>query len=487
MKERLFALLAERGTLPEPEAVRYILEHPDPLDWTEGVLSTVDEAPFILTIEDLRRWESIGSRAAAKAKRRPGPPSTSRAPKAAKAAGEAKDYDSQVTILRDITGNSACEGKIGDFVGYFRSRFQSLKAILGRHRGLARTMPLERGLRTTREFSSVVMVRTAKTTRKGHLILEVEDESESANVLVPPGTPHDPIVPDEVLGIIGSSGRDGLIIASRVIHPEVPPRNVFGGGKDPVSVAFVSDIHVGAKTFLDAEWHRFMGWLNDGDPWARSVKYLVISGDAVDGIGVYPRQDEELSIDDVHAQYESLGELLQGIPDWVETIILPGNHDAVRPAEPQPAFSQSIRKNLDSNITFVGNPALMDLHGVKVLAYHGKSMDDFVSTLPAMTYETPLLAMQQMLKKRHLAPTYGGRTPIAPEKEDLLVMDTVPDILVTGHVHHVGVDEYRGVRMVNASTWQSRTPYQKMRNYNPLPARVPIINLATGDWVIREF
>jgi len=95
--------------------------------------------------------------------------------------------------------------------------------------------------------------------------------------------------------------------------------------------------------------------------------------------------------------------------------------------------------------------------------------------------------MKAMLRMRHLAPIYGGKTPIAPEAEDHLIIADVPDIFATGHVHAAGVDQYRGVVLVNASTWQAQTPYQKMRNIEPMPARLPIVDLASGQAVLRAF
>jgi len=159
----------------------------------------------------------------------------------------------------------------------------------------------------------------------------------------------------------------------------------------------------------------------------------------------------------------------------------------VRPAEPQPAFPTSIQNLFDSNVIFAGNPSLLSVEGVRILAYHGRSMDDLVSAIPGMSYARPLEAMKAMLRMRHLAPIYGGKTPIAPEAEDHLIIDEIPDIFATGHVHAAGVDQYRGVVLVNSSTWQAQTPYQKMRNIEPMPARLPIVDLASGQAIVREF
>ena len=114
-------------------------------------------------------------------------------------------------------------------------------------------------------------------------------------------------------------------------------------------------------------------------------------------------------------------------------------------------------------------------------------MDDLVSAIPSMSYSRPLEPMVEMLRMRHLAPIYGGRTPIAPEAQDLLVIEEIPDIFVTGHVHGVGIGDYRNVTLINSSAWQSQTSYQKMRNLEPIPAVVPITNLSTMTTTMKEF
>jgi DNA polymerase II small subunit len=171
----------------------------------------------------------------------------------------------------------------------------------------------------------------------------------------------------------------------------------------------------------------------------------------------------------------------------VKVILLPGNHDAVRPAEPQPTFSEEIRNLFQENVVFMGNPCYFSIHGIEILAYHGRSMDDFIKALPSMDYSKAIPIMKEMLKKRHLAPIYGGRTPIAPEHKDHMVIDKIPDIFVTGHGHSTGLTKFRGITLINASAWQSQTNYQKMHNFVPDPAKVSIVNMRTGEPVLVDF
>jgi DNA polymerase II small subunit len=261
-----------------------------------------------------------------------------------------------------------------------------------------------------------------------------------------------------------------------------------------LNVAFAADIHVGSNTFLDTQWNRFMDFLNgrlDNGNGTKSIldtlEVLIVPGDVVDGIGVFPGQQEELLISDIYRQYEAMAELLKEVPDHIEVIMTPGNHDAVRLAEPQPALPNDIQKMFAGKVRFVGNPSLIDIEGVKILTYHGKSIDDFVTHVQRCTYEDPVTVMKEMLKRRHLAPIYGGRTNIAPEATDHLVIETIPDIFVTGHVHGTGVEEFRGSLLINASSWQSQTNYQKSMNFVPDPAKVPIVNLRNMSVKVMDF
>ena len=121
------------------------------------------------------------------------------------------------------------------------------------------------------------------------------------------------------------------------------------------------------------------------------------------------------------------------------------------------------------------------------MTYHGRSIDDWVSSVQQLTYEDPLAVMKQMVTMRHVAPMYGLKTALAPERKDYLVMDIVPEIFVSGHVHGAGTMEYKGVKMINASTWQSQTEYQAMHNFNPEPGIMPIVHLGTGAVTMKSF
>ena len=95
--------------------------------------------------------------------------------------------------------------------------------------------------------------------------------------------------------------------------------------------------------------------------------------------------------------------------------------------------------------------------------------------------------MRRFLQARHLSPIYGSQTPIAPETEDMMVIDEVPDIFHAGHVHVVGFDMYRGVLILNSGAWQHQTPFQAGVGITPTTGMAVIVNLKTFKVYRKEF
>ncbi|AKB52967.1 Archaeal DNA polymerase II small subunit [Methanosarcina barkeri str. Wiesmoor] len=409
-----------------------------------------------------------------------------------------------VTVVSDITGHSTCVGEYMQFVQYFRDRYSRLSEII---RGRINARPIEslkrRSFRRggdggSEEISIIGMVSDISSTTNGHKILSLEDPTGSFSVLIRNSDKElfelaSKIILDEVIGVTGSITNDGsLMLATKLIQPDVP-NNVQRRTGSHGKAVLISDVHVGSSQFMEDSWLDFLDFLKgesdseDMRELAASVRYLVVAGDIVDGIGIYPDQEMELDILDVYEQYRKAAEYFREIPEHIRVIISPGNHDAVRQAEPQPALPESIQAYFPENFVFVGNPAFLELDGVRLLIYHGRSIDDLVATVPGVSYQEPAGAVLEMLKCRHLAPTYGSRVSISPEKKDYFIIDPVPDIIHTGHVHTLGVQRYKNVLLVNSGTWQGQTEFQKRVNLVPVPARVPIVDLEDFDVKILAF
>jgi DNA polymerase II small subunit len=552
--ESIIKSFSQHGTFVQPETLHYILAKENPEEYTSLITQHLKEFPLVLTLDHLRdiedhlqendnprepspelietkQWqkqlldkvygggaqqvlveendqddEEIEKETTLEYPKKE-PTSTISSPSFSGIGAKdwnpiAKEYEADIKIIRDITGKSTCEGTVGDFTKLFLDRFEIIRKILRRQRReLANTIPIKR-IQTSgiNEPQFIGIVKEIRTTTNGHRLVELEDDTGQVTAIALKNDREvfasaQEIVLDEIVGIRGQLSKHGdLIVIKNVIFPDISIQNHRHKADVPLCAAFLSDIHVGSKQFMEREWHSFLRWLN-GDSGnkrqkdvAAKIKYLVIPGDVVDGIGIYPNQEEELSITDVYRQYEMLADQIRNIPGHITILMQPGNHDAVRPAEPQPTFEKEIRDLFTGmDIRFAGNPCYFSLHSIEILSYHGQSLLDFSTNIQHLKYNEPLEVMKQMLRKHHLAPTYGGYTPLAPEHSDYMVIDQVPDIFVTGHVHLASIGEYRGVTLINASSWQSQTSYQKMLNFIPEPAKLPIVNLKSGNVTIMDF
>lgn len=405
----------------------------------------------------------------------------------------AKEIDADIKVLEDPTSSVTTVGSMEEYHEYFLDRFRRLQRCL-RQRIDAKdatsiTEALKAPLNAKVKFIGML---TERRESKQRTFIRLEDTESTATVMIYPNLEGSvnkrvqDLLLDQVVCISATKSRNDLFILEDLLFPDVPQRSP-NKASEPVYAALISDLHVGSKLFMRAEFNRFLLWLNGklGDSnWreiAGHVKYLVIAGDIVDGIGVYPKQTKELAIKDIHRQYAAASTYLEQIPDYVKLIIIPGNHDVSRKALPQPALPKDFAEPLYEvrEVQSLGNPSYISLHGVELLVYHGRSLDDVIANTPGASYSKPEKIMEVLLRARHLAPIYGQRTPIAPGKRDCLVVERVPDIFHTGHVHVVGHARYRGVLMVNSGAWQEQTEYMSKLGLKPIPGVVPVTNLQT--------
>ncbi|WP_433628957.1 DNA-directed DNA polymerase II small subunit [Halomicrococcus sp. NG-SE-24] len=400
--------------------------------------------------------------------------------------------DRSVAIDGDVTGESTGTGEYEDFVSVFRDRFKRLSGQL-RGRVNARPTNAVAEMPGGSEAAIVGMISDIRSTASGHWLVELEDTNGTFPCLVMKDREFadvvDELMLDEAIAVEGTLADDaGILFVDSLHFPDVPRTYSPSTADRHVQAALISDVHVGSQEFLADAWSRFADWLHTEE--AEHVEYLLVAGDMVEGVGVYPDQDEELDIVDIFEQYEQFSEHLKEVPGDVEIVMIPGNHDAVRLAEPQPGFDEELRSIMDvHDARITGNPSTVTVEGVSVLMYHGVSLDEVIAELPdeKASYDDPHRAMYQLLKKRHVAPQYGGHTRIAPEEKDYLVIDEVPDIFHTGHVHKLGFGKYHNVTAINSGCWQAQTAFQKSVNIDPDAGFAPIVDLDTLDVTVRKF
>jgi len=398
----------------------------------------------------------------------------------------ATDHDLEVEIVQTVGADTQATEKLAAFRDLFLDRYNKIRSYLHESYGFSKVLSLEEICDNREKYSkwnakarAVVMVIEAKKTASGYLRLVIEDPSGELDAMISPDVQErvGTITVDDIIAVEGNLSKDGgLMWVRHALFPHIIEKERNVEEVAPVSAAFISDVHIGANNFLTDEWEKMLKWLKSDDPIAQNIGYLVVSGDIVDGVGVYPNQDQELSIHGLYDQYELTGKYFEDLPEHIEPVILPGNHDAVRLAEPQPVLSKEVQSYFNGG-HFVGNPCRFKVGGVDTLSYHGKSIDDMVMNIKEATYDHPEEAMKQMLKRRHLAPQWGVKNQIASEPQDLLTIENTPEIFVTGHTHGHCLEQYQGIQMVVSSTWQGQTSFQRMVGFEPKPAILSVVKL----------
>lgn len=397
-------------------------------------------------------------------------------------------------------------GTVSDFTSYFNDRFRKLREFIhsgqaSKLAGMMKSVDAIKQYANGKEVTIIGMVYEKVVTKNGHMLVTMEDETGAVKVLFPkPARPNDrgadnftnstKIINDEVIAVKGKIAGADFVIATELAYPDIPVRN-RKATEDDIAIGFMSDVHVGSKLFMSKQFDRFLEWINGNIDYRRDiaerVKYITVSGDLVDGIGVYPNQEKELAIDDIYKQYKEMFELFSKVPEYVEVFLITGNHDAVQRAEPQPLLPQEFYKDFKlGNIHLVTNPGYITLHGLKVLGYHGTSLDSVIQGIPGCSYTKPEGAMLETLKRRHLSPIYGDN-PIVPSKNDPMVIDQVPDILHMGHLHKNGYADHHGTLIVNSGTWQGRTGFQVRMGHIPTPAILPVYETKTMQLQAVDF
>jgi DNA polymerase II small subunit len=392
-----------------------------------------------------------------------------------------------------------------DFVQYYNVRFQTMEKMLRARKELSSVMSIER----TKQYASggrqqvsiIGVVLEKRDTKNEHIILEIEDRTGIINVLASKNKADvleaaRDLCHDEIVGIVGTL-QENIIFAESIIIPGVPVHQELKKAPEEVYAVCISDLHFGNKNFFEESFTTFLKWLggDHGTPEARAVaektKYVFITGDLIEGVGVYPSQENDLSIPDIYDQYKLCDEILSHIPTDKHVIIIPGNHDIGRLSEPQPKIPKDMLPKMYArpNTYILSNPSTVRIHqtatfpGFTCLLYHGGSFFYYGNNVMRLFQEgnmsNPCAIMQYLLTRRHLSPTHTATLYVPDNEEDPLIIHDVPDFFLTGHLHTTQHKTWNSTTMISASCWVPLTEYQIKSGLKIDPGKFILMNLQT--------
>jgi len=389
---------------------------------------------------------------------------------------------------------------VGDFVNHFKARYQQMQRFLMQRPELSNLVSINKISSNRQQMSIIGIVTDKRITKNKNMIIAFEDLTGKIQGVVKCDREEifskaKELQFDDIVAIKASGNRDMLFIQD-IIFPDsfLHEKTKF---ETDASIAFLSDIHTGSVRHLGKSFEKFLDWLEGDDENAQKIKFIFISGDNVDGVGIFPGQEHVLDLKSMKEQYTLLASYLKRVPKHITMFLCPGQHDAVRVAEPQPIIGKHYASPLYEleNLILVTNPTLVKLiekqKEFKVLMYHGASIHTFINEIPELremkAHKCPAKAVRHMLKRRHLAPTHGDVVYIPNAERDPMVIQEVPDVLCTGEVHRLDIETYNGTLIITGSCWQAQTPFEEKVGNIPDPCKVPVLNLKTRELKIFDF
>ena len=409
---------------------------------------------------------------------------------------------SRVFVKLDVPERTPVKPDFSAFQQLFQNRFDQLSNILlenfkNSEAILKRKINAEES--QIRSGLIIGMVQDTRVLHTNKFVIQLEDpESEIiTNCVMVQDSPSFPeyrdILRDTVIGISGvlpKNFREGDVTAfwgKDVIRPGFPVKS-FNRTFDSHRILFIADLHFGSKYFSRGVFAKLIKFLNlqDLDPTykdiAKEIKTIIIAGDLVDGVGRFSNQKDHITTHSFQAQYEGLAEILIEIPSHIQIIIIPGEHDATQAALPQPAIDRQISQALLTipNLTSHGNPLRLTLEDMNLLVFHGQGNELFQKHFQESRFN-PGTAVQQLLEYRHLHPEYGSYNPLAPFKRDYLVIDEIPDVFVSGHLHHAYFEEYKGIKIITCGTFQRENQRKTQLKGKVSLGIIPILDTVTGS------
>jgi len=420
----------------------------------------------------------------------------------------AKNYEFEYNILKDPNGKLFTNGSFEDFYEMTVDKYNSLRNLMRNRAEVLSSTNIEKIIRLSNnaEVSTMGLINSIRLTKNKNYLLSLEDLTGEISVLINKNDEDlnemkraERLINDQMIYVEGiynpsNTKGKGIIFANKFTKIDIPTNFQPNNSTEPLAIALISDTHIGSKEFEEPLFNKFIQFLKGkvGDNKVRKlagkIKYLIINGDLIDGIGVYPNQNEDLIISDIYKQYDKATEFIKEIPEYIKIFYVSGNHEPVRNAIARPAVPKKYCKGLvDLGVKCLGNPSLISTHSVKTLIFHGESMHDLNMAVPDLDINNPTETMKELLICRHLAPTYGGKTQIAPTNKDWLVIDTIPDIFHTGHLHINGFNRYRNVNLINSGCFQAQTDFMRSFGIDPTIGIVPVIELDSLKTSILDF
>ena len=202
-------------------------------------------------------------------------------------------------ILSDPTDKITSAEGVEGYGKLFASRFNKLKQIMSdrpESKKVREIASVKSITKTDDELFVWGLVSDRKSDRKITKIT-LEDSTGSMEIVVFEGDLKDvadTLLMDQFAMLRIVPAKNGGFFAKEIFLPDIP-EHTSNRSKTETYAVFLSDLHVGSKFFMEEELSEFINWISSADPIARKIRFVVVGGDLIDGVGVFPGQEKILN------------------------------------------------------------------------------------------------------------------------------------------------------------------------------------------------
>ncbi|MBS7251922.1 MAG: hypothetical protein KIH08_15225, partial [Candidatus Freyarchaeota archaeon] len=235
---------------------------------------------------------------------------------------EYEDIKVDIEVIRDPGNEIKILEGIEGFKNYFLNRYLKLLKIANSRPSQKSFTTIDKITNNGKDVRVAGLVKEKKVV-KDKVILEVEDPTGVLKIVSKQDnqnlTPIE-VLPDQLVIAEISSIKEGIAYSTRIEFPEIPDKG-FQSRAPEIYALLLSDLHIGSKSFQKETFEHLLHWLQGyhGDKEIiKKLKYVIIAGDLVDGVGIYPNQEKELEETDIRKQYILAAQYIEQIPKHIQ-------------------------------------------------------------------------------------------------------------------------------------------------------------------------
>ncbi len=280
------------------------------------------------------------------------------------------------------------------------NRYNFLKSVLQGRLELTNLTSINK-IGSSKQFSLITLLREVDYVERNVI---AEDKTGSIKLFFDDQNTTQHLVSEETVGLFCIQA-EGRIKIQRVVHPDIPIKREITRSKTKTKCVFFPTQTLNELRTHPKHCAKYEAWCKDSNS-DNTVAFILGGMPNPDVLGALPEQNTKIAL--VNEQPHGSGD--------------------------------------DSGLAIMAEPALVKIGDVTLFLSTGDFLKDYMTVMKTNTEET----LVNLLKKRHLNPTFNINQPIY--SNDPYLLDIIPDVIVVCSSGTPQVVNYKGVTIITTGS-----------------------------------